>query len=880
MPYAAGSRLGAYQVVAPLGEGGMGEVYRARDPRLAREVAIKVLPAALADDTERLRRFAQEARAAGALNHPNLLAVYELDEDAGTPFLVCELLEGETLRERLRRGPLPARRAVEVAAQVARGLAAAHDRGILHRDLKPENLFLTRDGRAKILDFGLAKLLAGERTHEPGDTASAPATAAGALLGTAGYMSPEQARGEPLDERSDLFAFGVVLFEALGGRNPFRRGSRVETLHAILHEEAPGLLATVPALPPTLERIVDRCLAKDPAARFHSAHDLAFALEALSGTSEPSGAMPSQRQRRLAPAKAVPWVVALLAVLVATALALRPRGGDVPAPLRAELMPPPLTPRELGLALSPSGRTLALVAPSTPGGNNLLWVRRLDEGTFRPLAGTEQADAAYPFWSPDGATLGFFSEGKLRRVPARGGPVEEICDAPAGRGGSWGADGTILFSPTGTGGIFRVPASGGPPRPVTRLTKPHETHRWPAWLPDGRHFLFVAWASVAGRKVEQLRLGEIGTAATRVLLADTSNAAYAPPGFLLFARAGRLLAQRFDLASLRPRGAPEAVGDDPVTYSRERGYAPFTVAANGTLVLRAEPPPLAELVWFDRDGRRLGTVGERAPWSLPRLSPDGRRVAVVRERPDARSDLWLLDLERGTPTRLTFQPARYWPAAWSPDGKQLAYAADTGGPASIFALTLGAGSLPRPLVASATNDYVGSWSRDGRDLLYEHQDPRTLNDIWLLPLAGEPPRLVLRTPFREEQATLSPDRRWLAYVSWESGRSEVYVVPFPRVEDGKWQLSSAGGDTPVWRADGRELFYATPDARLMAVTIETAARFTAGAPRPLVSVPAALEAGLDFDATSDGRRFLIDVPVTPRAAPLTLLAPWRPSVRH
>jgi serine/threonine protein kinase len=882
LAHPAGSKLGPYEILAPLGAGGMGEVYRARDARLGREVAIKVLPAAVASDADRLRRFAQEARAAGALNHPNLLAVYELDVHEEAPFLVCELLEGETLRDRLRRGTLPPRRAVEVGAQVARGLAAAHDQGILHRDLKPENLFLTRDGRAKILDFGLAKLLG----EEPGerDTLTAPVTAAGALPGTAGYMSPEQARGLPLDARSDLFAFGVVLYELLAGCNPFRRDSRVETLHAILHDEPPELSTVVAALPPALERIVDRCLAKDPEARFHSAHDLAFALESLSGASDPTGSGVGLHGRHRSLPAFLPWSLAALAVLAALGIALLPRATPAPPPLRAELVPPPLTPRALGIALSPDGKALAVVSPATPGGKNLIWVRRLDSATFRPLVGTEQADAAYPFWSPDGRFLAFFSERKLRKVDARGGPVEVVCDAPAGRGGTWAADGTILFAPTGTSGIYRVPATGGTPQEVTRLTRPRESHRWPSLLPDGRHFLYLAWFTAEGRRQERVALGDLAASpapATAFLTSDGSNAVFAPPRHLIFAREGRLLAQPFDLATHRVVGDPLTLGDEPVVFSRERGYAAVSAAGSGALAFRSEPPPRARLLWVDRAGRQLSSIGEAAPWHFPRLSPDGTRAVAFLEGADGRGDLWMHELRRSTAARLTFEPARFWSSAWAPDGKRIAFTSDRSGGPVVYLQTLGP-VPPEPLITSATYDYAESWSRDGRLLFYDHQDPQTIADVWVLEMAGRQRRPLLHGPFRESEPSLSPDGRWLAYSSNEAGAMEVYVVPFPRVEDGKWQLSAGGGGHACWRADSRELYYGSSNGHVMAVTIAPGESFSAGPPRQLfaASPEAALEGELDFDAAADGEHFLVRVPLARQPAPISLLLGWEPLLRR
>ncbi len=677
MSIAAGMHIGHYNVLAPLGAGGMGEVYRALDARLDREVAIKVLPAEFANDAGRLGRFEQEARATSALNHPNILTVYDIGQHEGAPFIVAELLEGEELRAQLEQGPIAPRKAVEYAQQIAAGLAAAHGKGIVHRDLKPENLFVTTGERVKILDFGLAKLRA-PRTGAVDMAASTQKklTDPGTVMGTVGYMAPEQVRGQEADHRADIFAFGVILYEMLSGRRPFGGDSSVEVMNAILKEEPPELSETNAKISPTLEKIVRRCLEKNPERRFHSAHDLGFALEALatssgsSGTSGGSLKTPAAAPVRSGWRERIWMIAAGVLGLIALALgvAYLNRSSTDTRALRLSFTPPENLEYDNGpfdnVIVSPDGQRLAFTARSADG-KRQIWVRTLDSAEAQPLPGTD--DPVQPFWSPDGRSLGFGGQGKLKRVDLAGGRPQTLCNALRFNGGNWSRDGVILFAPSEASGVFQIPATGGEPRQVTVPNPAEERgHRNPYFLPDGRHFLYQAGGSTV--------VGSLDSKEARQVLADGAPAVYAPPGWLLFVRNGALWAQHFDATQLELKG--EAVSLTPPTDRRFDRGLPFSVSENGVLIWQGVPRRDAQLIWFDRAGKQVGTVGSQIKGGFaetPRLAPDGKRVATAPLNPDTlNQDVWVIDLARDLPTRLTFDPARDVEsdlvAGWQPCG--------------------------------------------------------------------------------------------------------------------------------------------------------------------------------------------------------------------
>jgi len=885
----AGARLGPYEIVAPLGAGGMGEVYRARDERLGRDVAVKVLPASsLAGGPDRLRRFEQEARAAAALNHPNILAVHDVGAHDGQPYVVSELLEGMTLREALADGALPPSKAIDIARQIASGLSAAHAKGITHRDIKPENLFIMRDGRTKILDFGLAKLRE-EAGGESRATRLHGSTEPGAVLGTVGYMSPEQVRGQTADARADIFSVGVVLFEMLAGTRLFRGDSAVETMNAILKEDPPDLSATR-QLPPALDRIVRHCLEKNPDERFQSAQDLAFALQSSltsSSAAIASGAgvagaattrAPTRHRERVAWVAAVVFCLSTLALATSVYLRQMP---VVPVARLTVLVPETAAIRRLlgseinPLALSPDGRYLAFVA--WVGGTSSLWLRPLDSLAANRLAGTD--GAVGPFWSPDSRSIGFFAKGKLKRVGVAGGEPQTLCETK-GAGGTWNQEDVILFSPSpvGEGGLVRVTASGGTISPVTQLDAAHgETnHIWPYFLPDGHHFLYNA----GGRGAEGIYVGSLDSSdRTRLVpfnLSDPgdvgiSTLAYAAPGYLLYVRGQTLMAQPIDVG--RPRLTGPAV---PIAEGLEKigpGAAPFSVSNTGVLAYwTGTGTPISQITWRARDGTVNGHVGVPGSYTDLALAPDERRIAVGRVDPGKQAAIFVLDGgARDTALKMTFDSVSMRPV-WSPDGASLAYASVRNGPPSLFRRAVPSMGQDELLFKSNRANLPDDWCAGGRMMLFEATDPETQRDVWLLPLAGErKPVPVLRTPANELDAHCSPDRRWLAYTSDESGRPEIYVSSFPAA-GGKWPISTGGGTQPRWRGDGTELFYLTPDRTLMSVHVGTGSTstFEAGTAAPLFPIR-----GTSYAATADGRRFVTNEPTSEAAPPVTVVLNWQ-----
>ena len=896
-----GQSISHYQIISLLGQGGMGVVYRARDARLDREVALKVLPREFAQDADRLRRFALEARATSALNHPNILTVYDIGEYEGAPYIVAELLEGTELREPLQQGALPLRKALDYAQQVAAGLAAAHEKGIVHRDLKPENLFVTKDGCVKILDFGLAKLKAPRNTPVGSDVATQPQlTTPGTVMGTVAYMSPEQVRGEAVDHRSDLFSFGLILFEMLSGERAFKRETMAETMTAILNDEPPELSETNAKVSPQLEKIVRRCLEKRPERRFQSASDLGFALETLS---TPPGSR-LEAQTAVLPIRAEPqvqrlgfinrarlaWVIAgvlllgLLALLPFTIAQLRQ------APAEARVIKFPLAPPERAsfgsFAVSPDGRWLAFVAVS--GGKDQLWVRALDTLTAQALPGTE--GASYPFWSPESHFLGFFAGGKLRKIELSGGPVQTLCDAGAPLGGAWNRDGVIIFAHQGTG-LSRVSATGGSVATVTTTNRAEQeiTHHSPCFLPDGRHFLYY---NLSPRKETRgIYLGALDGGLKQRLLDADSSAVYGASsqstgsqstgGYLLFAREGNLMAQPFDARQLKLTGEtmllPEQIGSEPVFNPGK-----FSVSDNG--VLLCDPSSnrqSTQLLWVDRAGKPIGSLEVEGGYSKPWLSPDEKQVVTDRWDPQTIAyDLWVKNLVSGAAARFTFDPAIDIYPIWSPDGSRIVWASNRKKNYYLYQKAASGAGQEEPLfnIAGRPTD----WSRDGRFIIYRQYTPQTKTDVWVLPLDGSAqPFPFLQTEADEDGGQLSPDGRWLAYFSDESGSYEAYVQSFPK-GGGKKQVSTRGGVGPHWRRDGKELFYYAPDGKLMAVEVKSGDNFELGATKALFefgngsgSITVA-----PYTVSADGQRFLLNARVDKSgSAPLTVVVNWMAEVK-
>jgi eukaryotic-like serine/threonine-protein kinase len=883
-----GTQLGAYKILGPLGAGGMGEVYRATDTRLNRDVAIKVLPASFANDDDRLRRFEQEARATSALNHPNILTIYDIGSTDGSPYIVAELLEGQELRDQLNAGPLPVRSCLDYAQQITRGLSAAHERGIIHRDLKPENLFVTADGRIKILDFGLAKLKPAEQAGEGSDVATMRVmTAPGLVMGTAGYMSPEQLRGLEADHRADIFAFGTIFYEMLAGNRAFNGNSTADLMSAILKEEPPELSETNPKISPALERIVRRCLEKKPERRFQSTSDLCFAIEALSTASgsrleaSPAQIAESPDKTRLAGNARLAWIVAgvLLAAMAALVWAwLTRKPASDASVVRFSLAAPEAT-RYFSVgrdasppAISADGRRLAFVA-TMPDGKRQLWVRALDSLATQPLAGTE--GAAHPFWSPDGRYIGFFANGKLNRIEAAGGAVLTLCEAPTGFGGSWSREGVIIFAPTNTSPLLQVPSTGGAPSPVTELASGAVSNYWPCFLPDGRHFLFLSRILTTGASEQDtINVGSLDSKETRPLFQGSSSIAYAQ-GHVLFHRAGLLLAQPFDVARLKTVGDAFPVLER-VQFELTSSRGIFAVSENGVLVYQpGEVASAFQLTWFDRNGKSVGVLGDPGNYFTPSpaFSPDGQRVAVQVQTGagSVASDIWVYEIQRGIPTRFTFNPAAERAPLWSPDGSRIVYGSTRNVTVDLYQKPANGTGDEELLLESGFDKYPMSWSHDGRFILYQEIAPRVGGDLWVLPLEGErKPFTFLQTQFNELAPTFSPDARWVAYNSDETGRMEIYVAPFPG-PGGKRQVSTAGGMFPRWRGDGKELFYLAANNRLMATEVDgTGAALDVGTTRPLFEAHLT-GPGYFYAVTPDGQRFLINKVIDQKEAPPMIL---------
>ncbi|HZM90506.1 MAG TPA: protein kinase [Blastocatellia bacterium] len=888
MTISAGTKLGRYEIRSQLGAGGMGEVYQGRDTQLGRDVAVKVLPTTLSTDTDRLRRFEQEACAASALNHPNILVVHDIGAHDATTYVVSELLEGETLRKRIGGTALGQRRAIDYALQIANGLAAAHEKGIIHRDLKPDNIFITNDGRVKILDFGLAKLtqLDGNQSHTDVPTRRVD-TDPGVVMGTVGYMSPEQLKGRAVDQRSDIFSFGAILYEMLSGRRAFHGESAAESMSAVLREDPPELSDTNKTVSPALERLVNHCLEKNPEARFHSARDVAFALEALSGSS-PVAIETTTAQSFVPTAfrQWLPWALAAIGLLIA-AITLawtyfsRERTDARPIEAMRFIIPTPEKASIPGLpTISPDGRYVVFRV-NTDDGKELLWMRALGSFEARPLVGTD--GAFQQFWSPDSRAVGFFANGKLKRIDVSGGSVQTVCDAPTNYSGAWSHDGTIIFSRGFGSGLYGVPDTGGTPIQLTTVdaSRNEIEHIWPYFLPDGRHFLFLA--RNAQPENSAIYVGTLDSKETTRLLQEHSSMAYASPGYLLFVRESTLMAQGFDADTLQLKGDAFPVAEhtirNPIT-----GRAMFSVSENGVLVFRAGGRMTNnQLVWFDRSGKQLSVLTPPGSYNAPALSPNEKKVAV--SRPDLQtgtpSDIWVIDLERGTQIRLTTDPASDTFPSWSPKGDRVTFVSTRNGVSSIYQKLSNGASPEEPLVSSAEPKFNPQWAPDGQSIIYAQLNPKTIGDLYLLSLSGEKKSTSwLQTNFIEARPRLSPNGRWIAYISNETEQFEVYVDSFPN-PGAKVAISIGGGSQPQWRADGRELYYYAPDRKLVAVEVNgDGPTFKVGEARPLfeirvASIDQSFPGNGYYTVTRDGKRFLVSsLPEASERQQINVIVNW------
>jgi serine/threonine protein kinase/Tol biopolymer transport system component len=886
MPFSHGTKVGRYEIRSKIGEGGMGEVYRARDEKLNRDVAIKVLPVSFADNQDRLQRFEQEAQAAGTLSHPNILAIFDLGMHEGAPYVVSELLEGQSFRDLLTHHRPSTRKAIDYAIQIAHGLAAAHEKGIVHRDIKPDNLFITNDERVKILDFGLAKLTqpSSDESAQTDIATRRVHTNPGAVMGTAGYMSPEQVRAAAVDHRSDIFSFGAVLYEMLSGRRAFHGDSAIETLNAILKEEPPELSSTNSNIAPALERVVWHCLEKNPERRFQSASDVAFALESLTGlTSHPS-------QQTLIAANALPaprkvtrerliWigVTSILFILAAAfAVAYFRRQPTSRPSARLALATPDNSTLPINVTVSPDGQRVVFVATNTEG-KHLLWLRALDSLTAQPLAGTDGANT--PFWSPDSRLIGYFANRKLLKIDASGGRPQVLCDVGEYSGGTWNRDGIILFG--GVEGLYRVSSQGGTSQLATKVAQREEAHRWPSFLPDGRHFVFLGDADTTEN--HHIRVGSLDSQDSQILFGAISRVAFAKPGYLLYVNQSTLVAVPFDTTSLKVTGDPVTVAERIADVGDNHEFD-FSVSEEGTLAYQTGSVN-SQFTWFDRAGKKLGVVGEPTGSDWVVLSPDGNIAAAGLLDADGRqSDVWLYDLKRGTTTRLTFDPEGDGTPLWSPDGTRIVFGSNRNGTGvvDLYEKAASGAGDDQLLFKSPSAKFATSWSRDGQFIIFENWLLQSKGSLWVLNMSGshEAKALLQSNAFNQSQGKFSPDAHFIAYASDESGRTEVYVQRFPPSSD-KWQISTGGGMQPLWRDDGKEIFFITEDKKLMAVDIKTEGKFESGIPRQLFQGAMKTGFAYGYAASTDGQRFLMSAPVdAPAGAPMTIVLNWTSGLKQ
>jgi serine/threonine protein kinase len=871
MTLTSGTKLGPYEIQSPVGAGGMGEVYLATDTRLDRKVAIKVLASHLSSSPELKQRMEREARAISSLNHPHICHLYDIGSQDGTDYLVMEFLEGETLAERLRKGALPLNEVFKIGIAVAEALAVAHRSGIVHRDLKPGNIMLTQGG-AKLMDFGLAKPLgiqtsASGSASAPSFTAAAtlsgpsplsPLTTAGTIIGTIQYMSPEQIEGKEADARSDIFAFGTVLYEMATGRRPFEGKSQISLASSILEKDPEPISAIKPSTPPAFEHVLTTCLRKSPEERFQTAHDIKLELQWIAAERSSPGAdasprAPSNKRERLS------WTIAMVIAVVLALIAgsFLHRSHPSEQSIRAVINPPDKTTLNLSgdaagpLVLSPDGAAIAFAATGLDG-KTALWIRSMNSLDARSLPGTD--GAIFPFWSPDGRSLGFFADGQLKTIDLNGDSVQAVCAAQIGRGGGWGPDGVIIFSPGVSTPLMRVSAGGGTPTPLTKMDPAQYTsHRWPVFLPDGKHFLYLAIHHEPSKSANNaLYYASLDGRENRSLFHSQSNAIYAN-GYLLFVRGDQLMAQPFDPAngtlSGEPRSVAKGVMSDVATW-----HLDASAAADGLLVFGSGGSGDLQLIWMDRNGKQIGTVAEKLTnLQVARISPQGDRIALQIDA--GMNDIWVLDLARGVRTRLTFGPVANTFPVWSPDGKWIAYVSRRGDLFGLYRKRSDGSGAEDVLVTADAQIAPNSWSSDGKSLIYTQRTPEGQGQIWVLPLEGE--RKASMVLPRGSNGQLSPDGHWLAYQSSESGVNEVYVVAFGGGQ-GKWQVSANGGILPLWGKDGREFYYLDGTQTLLAVPVRSAGgALEFGAPQSIVSRWTVLGQPF-YDVTPDGGKILLD----------------------
>lgn len=868
-----GIRLGPYEIVSLLGAGGMGEVYRAKDTRLGRDVAIKILPKELSADPARKQRFDREAKTISSLNHPNICVLHDVGTQDGVEFLVMECVEGETLAKRLEKGPLPLEQVLKLGAQVADGLDKAHRAGIVHRDLKPGNIMLTAGG-AKLLDFGLAKpaaqLVSGMTLTAAVPTR--PVTQEGTIIGTFQYMSPEQVEGKDIDGRSDIFSLGTVLYEMLTGRKAFEGKSQLSVANAILEKEPQPISSVTPMTPQALDRTVQKCLAKAADERWQSASDLATQLTWIAEGSSLTAAAKSVERRSVW--DRLGWLVSLaLMLLAAGGFAWWAKSKE---PKRAMYYASPFRLGANDLAVSPDGEVAAVVAYWEQGNKYVVWTYRIGEANASVVEGTD--GAMHPFWSPDGKWIAFFAQGKLKKVDLSGKSVHVICDAPNGRGGAWNKDGVILFTPDVFLGIYRVSAEGGTPTEETKLdeSRTESSHRWPVFLPDGKHYIYLS-ANFSGQSDKNaLFLGELGSKERRLLVAASSNAAYAEPGYLLYMRDNVLVAQVFDLKSGSLTGEPHQLLRE-VFYMPVLDLALFDVGANGTLVAQTGSAlGVSRLTWFDREGKTLGILGPAGTYANPNLSPDGKRVAYDQRSPDGRAiGVWVQDVKSDTALRLTLHPSLNQAPVWSPDGKKIVFTSNRKVINRMFKKNSDGSGSEDEIADIKAGRMVNAWdwSRDGKYLLVRNEA-----ELWSYSLAEGKSWIYIKGPSVVKNAQFSPDGKYVAYATNETGDWEIYVSPFPEASS-KWQVSRGGGEEPRWRGDEKELFYVSPDGKLMVTNVKLGTSFESMMPVPLFQTRRRQKISsqdiFTYAISEDGNKFLFNTLMDQREAPpLSIIKNW------
>ena len=859
----------------------MGEVYRAHDNRLGRDVAIKILPEHLSTDPSAKARFEREARAISGLNHPNICAVYDVGSQDAIGYMVMELIEGHTLAERLMKGALPLEQSLRIGREMADALDQAHKRGIIHRDVKPGNIILTKSG-AKLLDFGLARPTATATTVATLTQATAqtlPLTQEGSIVGTFQYMSPEQVEGKELDARSDIFSLGAVIFEMVTGKRAFEGRSQLSVASAILEKEPEPLNHLLPLSSPALGHAVQRCLAKDPDNRWQTARDLAGELDWIAQSGKTLTPVSSERTVKRMPVFGWMAIAILLAVIAGTWWWWKAKAPEKEMHFSAAL---PFAARDL--AIAPNGHTIAIIGYRESTRKNTLWLYELGAADAKPLPDTD--GASFPFWSADGRSLGFFADGKLKKTDILGGPVQTLCDAPTGRGGTWNKDGVILFTPVGQlgVGIYRISASGGTPVQITFPDRQEgeDSHRWPVFLPDGDHFLYLA-VNFSGRKdLYGVYVGSLKSPKEKhFVVKATTNAAYAEPGYLLFYSDQTLFAQPFNLKTFAPSGQPTAILTD-LQFAPRIGHAVFAASGTNLLVTQKQSGELSlsQPVWFDRSGKQIGVVGKLDVYGNIQLAPNEKFIAADRtDIATQNTDIWTYALDRDAPNRRTFDPGIDSTPVWSPDSSKLIFSSNRHLKFDLFLKDASGAQEEKLVIEDGPDKYAYDWSRDGKYILYA----RGL-DLWYATLPDFKTKAFLNASGSSRTAQFSPDGRWVAYASNETGKWEIYVTSFPGAQ-GKWQVSNGGGTQPRWRSDGREIFYLSPDLKIMAAPVASGTTFDSGAPVALFQTnPRELVATseqVSYDVSRDGQRFLVNTQA-PQAEmqPMSITLNWAAQLGH